>query len=134
MRSRPVPTDDTGEPSVERVDKSRERHARGRSSGGSGLCGRLSGVDDEHPTGYGGTGLAPEVVHTVHRCSAPLSRTLTPRLRRIPVRMPEILSVKRGEGGERRRGQEAATVITLIFAGQQSRCRMTVIRRRAASD
>jgi len=49
MRSRPVPTDGTGEPSVERVDKSRERHARGRSRGGSGPCGRLSGVDDEHP-------------------------------------------------------------------------------------
>ncbi len=45
----------------------------------------------------------------------------------------EVL-VKGGEGGERRRGQEAATVITLIFAGQPSRCRMTVIRRRAASD
>ena len=71
------PTDDTGEPSVERVDRSRERHARGRSSGGSGPCGRLSGADDEHPTGYGGTGLATRVRHTVHRCSARLPHIFT---------------------------------------------------------
>ena len=45
----------------------------------------------------------------------------------------EVL-VNGGEGVKRRRGQEAATVITLMFAGRLSRCRMTVSRRRAASD
>src|ERR1017187_3621362 len=38
---------------------------------GSGPCGKLSGADDEHPTGYGGAGLTPEVLHTVHQRSAP---------------------------------------------------------------
>jgi hypothetical protein len=40
-----------------------------------------------------------------------------------------------GLSAGRGRGQGLSTVITLIFAGQQSRCRMTVSRhRRAASD
>ena len=44
-------------------------------------------------------------------------------------RLSGVVSARRG------RGQGLATVITLIFAGQQSRCRMTVSRhRRAASD
>jgi hypothetical protein len=33
-------------------------------------------------------------------------------------------------GAGRGRGQDVATMITLIFAGQQSRCRMTVSRHR----
>lgn len=37
-------------------------------------------------------------------------------------------------GAARSRGQVLATMITLIFSGQQSRCRKTVGRHRAASD
>ena len=52
-----------------------------------------------------------------------------------PSQRPDVeVLVKPGQDGKRRRGQRAATVITLGIAGQQSRCRMTVSRRRAASD
>src|ERR1035437_9621432 len=67
---------------------------------------------------------------TFHSNTAPRTTQLS-----HPTQSPDMeVFVKWGEGGKRRRGQSAATVITLIFAGQQSRCRMTVIRRRAASD
>ena len=45
---------------------------------------------------------------------------------------PSWPDIECGAGGDG--GQGSATVINLIFAGQPSRCRMTLSRHRAASD
>ncbi len=48
----------------------------------------------------------------------------------VPDMEGDVKRAGEGGGGE---VKEAATVVTLICAGRQCRCRMTVIRRRAAS-
>jgi hypothetical protein len=50
----------------------------------------------EHPTGYGGAGLTPEVLHTVHQRSAPSPPTTTTACPHLP-----ILSVTRADTSKR---------------------------------
>jgi hypothetical protein len=74
-------------------------------------------------------GLPPDVVEGSLACDQ--QRHARPRQVEPWESFLDMEVLVKGMGRRRSRSQRIATVITLIFAGQQSRCRMTVSRHRA---